>query len=118
PTLGFELAEAFDVNELGQIVATGFVDGKPHTFLLTPTDSAKVTDTGSSWTLLSCGLLGLLLLAGMRWRHRLRVLAYSPLAGRAEGPASAYQGQVPRRETDFRKWLESKNLASEFHNCL
>ena len=66
PALGFQLSEAFDVNELGQIVATGFVDGEPHTFLLTPTDGTNVADTGSSCTLLSCGLLGLLLLPVMR----------------------------------------------------
>ncbi|MFA7467614.1 MAG: S-layer homology domain-containing protein, partial [Desulfotomaculaceae bacterium] len=36
PNLGWRLTGAYDINNLGQIIAEGFVDGKKRVFLLTP----------------------------------------------------------------------------------
>lgn len=59
---GWTLAEAFDINDLGQIVGNGSINGETHAFLMTPT---AVPAPSSAW-LLGSGLMGLIGVARRR----------------------------------------------------
>ena len=56
PSSGWFLSWADDINDSGQIVGTGFLNGQEHAFLLTPT---AVPIPATVW-LFGSGLLGLL----------------------------------------------------------
>jgi probable HAF family extracellular repeat protein len=36
PSMGWQLMDAFDINDAGQIVGAGQINGETHAFLLTP----------------------------------------------------------------------------------
>jgi probable HAF family extracellular repeat protein len=57
PQLGIELSGAGDINNRGQILASGTIDGRGASFLLTPI--AGVPDSGTTGLLLGCALAGL-----------------------------------------------------------
>lgn len=60
PSSGWTLFTATDINEFGQIVGTGIVNGLPRAFLLVPVPEP------SSWVLAACGLVGAALLSRCR----------------------------------------------------
>jgi len=59
---GWTLTDARDINDLGQIVGTGFINGYDHAFLMTP---SAVPAPSSAW-LLGSGLMGLIGVARRR----------------------------------------------------
>ena len=63
PALHWNLRRATSINDLGQIVGFGTVNGVPHVFLLTPTPEP------SSFVLAALGLASL---AAFKWRRRRR----------------------------------------------
>jgi probable HAF family extracellular repeat protein len=56
--VGWTLHAATDINELGQITGSGFINGEAHAFLLTPV--SQVPEPGT-WALAAVGLVSLLL---------------------------------------------------------
>lgn len=60
PSLGIHLFTAYDINNEGQIIVTGSFNNQAHSYLLTPTNSSGVPDSGSTGLLLGCALAGLL----------------------------------------------------------
>jgi probable HAF family extracellular repeat protein len=47
PGSGWELAQATGINDSGQIVGIGFINGQPHGFLLTPQAPATIPEPGT-----------------------------------------------------------------------
>jgi probable HAF family extracellular repeat protein len=60
PDLNFHFEEAIDINERGQILATGYLNNQFHTYLLTP---FNVPDEASTVILLGLSLVSLAVLA-------------------------------------------------------
>lgn len=71
PALGIHFDRAIDVNEPGQILATGFFNDSEHTFVLTPT---SVGDDASTVTLLAVSVVCLALIGfGSSLRRQTRL---------------------------------------------
>ena len=72
PGSGWNLDPAAAVNDLGQIVGTGTINGQTHAFLLTPAQ-AEIPEPSGLW-LFGLGLLGLV---GYRWRRSRTGMGFS-----------------------------------------